>query len=924
MIFRSNERSEGSEIITEMNSIFAKNDFGMKSAIGELSLSKGSSTDTRNSVLFPDAVIFSDTNRLEPLMGWEFKMPEIPIDDFELVSNAKDKADRMNTGVFVLWNFQYSSVYIRKDDHTWGTAPDKTFTQCASTIKSRDDVFPNSVLWKSLLLDVLIYLNDELIADKFRSAPIEFNIGSYVQTISNKLTPLISNNYQQSTDTTLKPFMKKWFLEEKSELTKTSDRPSDAEIVTGFSKYVIIKWINRILFSHLIKQRHTSVKNILVQFSEDFNLLKLAENFNEIVNTTDFYTIFHVGRHESNLPDSVINNLNEFNLYLAQSDFSQSNDGFISKMLESIVDLSKRELMGLYTTPPNLAKLLTRLTIKNVDGDFADVTTGSGTIAREIIEYISEFRSLDYAHNHTWISDRYSYPLQIANLNITSYDSLNLKNIVFQKNALSMSEGEIIEITNPSNGEKELLPLPKFDYIISNLPFLSSNSRDIEDRLLLAPIAEKFTNLSDRSDLYQILIMKFEELLTDSPHARIGVITSNSWMKVQRDRRSFFKTLIEVYDVEYVISTNQGRWFKNADVVTSILVLKKKTTAPAKINFIALKKNPRLLSEDELNTLIDELKIDSPSEDYEVYRYTNDEVINAINLGMSLDSLFDNIDWMSHLKSKMIMMNDIFNNSRGVRTGGDAIFILPKTESHKIDSEYIYPMLRNSQQVQKYSFKESDVEHVYFYTSDTLEQIEEKGFTKTLDYLESISSSERALIRKNNPTITNWFNADQRPQYADFVTSINPEKRFFWAKMPKNLTVNQRVVAFVVKSPYREHLDLIHALLNSIPSLYMLISSGFGRALGVTDLTKDGIAHTSFMDPTILSQRSKDTILSAWNNVKNKDIQNLLEQLNTEEWINFNKTVLKAYGLEEELYYYISNSIKKTLTRRISAKNLNI
>ena len=74
-------------------------------------------------------------------------------------------------------------------------------------------------------------------------------------------------------------------------------------------------------------------------FSEDFNLLKLAENFNEIVNTTDFYTIFHVGRHESNLPDSVINNLNEFNLYLAQSDFSQSNDGFISKMLESIVDV---------------------------------------------------------------------------------------------------------------------------------------------------------------------------------------------------------------------------------------------------------------------------------------------------------------------------------------------------------------------------------------------------------------------------------------------------------------------------------------------------------------------------------------------------------------------------------------------------------
>lgn len=61
--------------------------------------------------LFPDIIIFNDEKRLSPVMGWELKMPDVPIDDEEFYNNAKDKADRMGASAFVLWNFQYCRVW---------------------------------------------------------------------------------------------------------------------------------------------------------------------------------------------------------------------------------------------------------------------------------------------------------------------------------------------------------------------------------------------------------------------------------------------------------------------------------------------------------------------------------------------------------------------------------------------------------------------------------------------------------------------------------------------------------------------------------------------------------------------------------------------------------------------------------------------
>ena len=908
-----NERSAGGELISEANLLFKQNTWKMKKAVGELSLKTKNAKDSRHQTLFPDLIIFEDENNLKPLVGWELKMPDVSIDDDEFVSNARDKADRLGTSVFVLWNFQYVSVYIRNNDKSWNNYPTVIFDKYKEILNSRLSVQSNPSVWKKQLYEILSYLNQCLIEEKFKGVSIEFNISSYVQTITNKLTPITADFIVKSGNHRLLNYIKQWVKTEKAELESIHSINTIEKYAESYAKNIIIKWINRLIFAHLLRENNNSVNKILVKFSENEDIFEFRDLLNSVVTTTDFYTILHVDDYEVILPKDVISNLNEFNLYLGNCDFSEVGITFTSKILESIVDTAKRELMGLYTTPKGLARYLVEITLEDSEGHFADFTAGSGTIAKFLMEKISEYKGIEYAHNHIWVSDKYSYALQAANLAITSRESMNFKNIVFQCDAIDISLGQEIYIVNPLTGETERLSIPKFNCIISNLPFISSNNRLGENQNLIRLVEEN--NIDNRADLYQILILKYKELLADSDKSKIGVIISNSWFKTQKGYKSFYKTLIDIFDIEFVITSNKGKWFDNADVVASIVVLKnKKVNYCNKVKFIGLNKNPSSCSKIELDELISNTILGRKTSEMSVQEYNNEEVLGFINIGMSLEALFDDVSWLREVLDKLICLNKIFNSSRGVRTGADKLFIM---EDIKVDNEYSYPILKNLNHIDKYIIEE--VNNYYFYTKNSIEDMRELGFEKTIGYLKSIENHPSAIIRKNKIK-DSWFKADQVPQYADFTTSINPERRFFWSKFENPTVVNQRVTAFRIKEQFKNDVDLIHALLNSSISLFLLMSSGFGRGLGVTDLTKDGISQSYFLNPNLLELKAKNKIIKCWNKVKNKNIEDILEQLNDQEWIKFNKIVLLEFGLQENVYDSVKSSIINLLKRRLSVK----
>lgn len=138
--------------------------------------------------------------------------------------------------------------------------------------------------------------------------------------------------------------------------------------------------------------------------------------------------------------------------------------------------------------------------------------------------------------------------------------------------------------------------------------------------------------------------------------------------------------------------------------------------------------------------------------------------------------------------------------------------------------------------------------------------------------------SEDALGRNGNTGALNWINRFQfavnntgeylsqvlsRPHSqryemsdsstADMVTIMNPGKRLFYSRFSEPTFVNQRLIGlrFIDDSTNRE---LCHALLNSMLEMFITEATGFGRGLGVLDISSKNIKQSYMFNPSLLTE----------------------------------------------------------------------
>lgn len=251
---------------------------------------------------------------------------------------------------------------------------------------------------------------------------------------------------------------------------------------------------------------------------------------------------------------------------------------------------------------------------------------------------------------------------------------------------------------------------------------------------------------------------------------------------------------------------------------------------------------------------------------------------------------------------------------RGSRTGADKLFI---TNGLKTDPEDSHPYLKTIKNINSLIAEPTD--QYFFYTTDTKTELIDKNHLETLNYINSISNSETARKQKNKHG-DKWYIAEDKPKYSDFVTTMNPDKRWFWAAFKDPIAINQRLVAAKLKSDYEDEKELIHALLNSVVSIYILCGSGFARADGVTDLTSDGIKRLNMLDPDLLTDTDKDEIVDSWKAIQNKAAVSIFDELEDPDWISFNKTVLEKYNIDPNVFEQAKAAIYKLVKRRDNIK----
>lgn len=914
-----NERSWAIELIGHINKSLQNKTLQISKAGGETTINNRSDKSEKSrKIMFPDILLYADSSKSKIIQGWELKLPDVPVTDETYIKDAQYKADILGLNSTLLWNFNQVVLYIKDENQSWSI---KHQWNDLSHIKTREDVATYQKDWINLLETILIQLNDFFVNGTIESNKLELVLSdtllaTLLEQNKNAVASFLEN--EAITNRLIKIHLDNWWKETKDEYYK--DEPSQ---YLAYSKVIVSNWIIKITFAHMIKRYHVPAK-IVEKINYDTPIEQATNIFKDLTNSIDFFTILSPIQFSELVPNGFWRDLTDYNAFLTDQGISELPQEILQTMLEKSIKGIRKEIIGQFTTPPKLAEILVKSTITNLAADVLEPCVGSGTIAKAALELKKESLSEIKAHETVWASDKFAFPLQIANLTLTDFSTFNIANKVFQSNVFDLKAGNEVKITNPSTGQEENYVVPEFDAIVSNLPFVAFENISQDEKAALTNLVKKIKDntgieLSKKSDLYTYIAAHLWDLLKEK--GRVGLILSNSWLGTLSGKE-FYALLNKLYHVEYILISGKKRWFQNAEVVTTMLILTKKELdeTPKDTRFGLLKVALDELDSKMTDDLTNHILADTPISEslIETQKYSFDEINNLLKFNISLNALFHNISWLANFKDVIIPLTSKFNIIRGMRRGWDPMFY--PDANHGIENEYLSRVIKNSKKITKL---EATTDNDAFCCSESLDNLLIKEHTGAYNWIKKFESGVNKtnkplveVLQKSAPKDGYWYEM-RDDSTAELVTTLNANKRLFYSKAEKPSFINQRLIG-LTRLNSNDDLELNHALLNSTFGLFFIEATGFGKGLGALDLSKEALSKTFILNADLLSETAKKNILHAFKPLKERSILNLEEELTQQDRLNFDKVVLTEFT-KDHLYSSVKQSLHSLYKARLTA-----
>lgn len=902
-IVRRNERSWAIVIISEIRTMLKGMNLKIKSAGGESTLSVNKKS------MFPDVLLYEDEAQNRILQGWELKMPDVLITDEAFIQDAARKATALDLNSFVIWNFTYGKLYVKNVN---GGFEEAKVWSGTNHIKSREDVTTYKAEWLPIIKDIVLTVNEFLIEGTILASSIETTISDGLMTeIIQRNKDLVAENLilEVGSNMTMESRLKVWWNAFHEEYDKDEN-----DMYSAYAKSILLNWINRIMFANTIKKYHNCAYKIdkidSTSTPSDGNAI-----IDEIIEQGDFYNIFKRLEYNEIVPKDTWIDIVDYNQFLVENKIEKIDQNVLQEILEKTVNIAKREIRGQYATPYCLADLLCQVTINNWNDECADLCAGTGTIARAIIKNKTKrLYNSEIAFTTTWIADKYAYPLQIANIAVTNMEALNIPLNIFQSDIFSVASKNKIEIKSPVDGSRIEKEIPYFGAIVSNLPFVEYNKIAADEIEYISKYRQQIRDNTGieftlgKTDLYNYLPFKLYELLKDG--GRLGIILSNSWLGTDIGKK-FFNALQYYYDIRAVVISNCRRWFKNADVVATLLILQKKEiikpNQSSKINFWMLNKDIEQLNSYEKETIVNSIVLGEEIDSIvvSVKNYSIEMIKKITDKGITLNALFHDVSWVNKLAECLIPIEEILIVKRGERRGWNDLFYPP--ENSGIESEYIKPVLKNPALLKLYTAQTDIVAFCCHKSKDELLQLGHLGALNWIEKFENIRNGTGKLLSEAlKRSGSFWYEMDDATK-ADFVTALNPDKRLFVSKFDESTFVDQRFTRMLMKNTNISK-DLLHALLNSLFGMFAIEAIGFGRGLGVLDASSTKLKNMYMINPQIISDTDALEIVELFDKIKNRNVMDTEDELKDADREVFDRKILKAIG-HEELYDAIKGSL---------------
>ena len=710
-------------------------------------------------------------------------------------------------------------------------------------------------------------------------------------------------------DTVLKNELNLWWRYAKN------DFPGEDNKLYVLARNNLLYLVNKFLLAHILKS-YQSEASIVDSIESTVSLEDGLKIFEKLSEKIDFWNVFQTLSFENHITQQVWNDLIEFNLFLRTLKFDAINKELLHDLIGHTINKNKRKFAGQFTTSVPLANILVSLSLTDTAGHSYDPTCGSGTIARSIYNKKKSSIGVDKAIETTWASDKFSLPLQIATFNMIDPEAMGKTIQVFKEDATKINIGDKINLRDPFNGEVKEVLVPEYSLIASNLPFvqqediqeLNPNIEDI-NAFIETTLGNPNAGLAGRTDLYGYLPFYFWKLLREG--GTLAIIVSNSWLGTAWGK-IFYETLKKFYKIKVVVTSGKGRWFENVKVITNLVILEKKSVSVVdnnKTKFIVTKKPIRDYSEEDVGEFValTSLRDEAIEEDIIISSYEQSEINAVLDFGLSLNSHFANISWVSNFVDKVISASDLFEVARGERSGWDDMFY-PGANSG-IEPEYLKSVLKTPRSIRRL-LTMPDAEA--FCCDKTIDQLERLGHTGAIAWIRQFEN----LTNGNGdplPTVlakanTHWYT--MKPDtMAEVVTNINFGDRLFFARFSEPTFVNQRLVR-LSKKVNDTNVVLCQALLNSTFGLFMLEAMGIGRGEGALDLSKDKIeADLKMINPNQYTQTQIEEIIQKYTALEARDIGTVNEELESSDRDELDNAILEPLGLLGHL-----EDIKKSLS----------
>lgn len=555
-----------------------------------------------------DLVIWKDRAAEFSFLTIELKTPQTPINDPVLFSDGIEKAKFWRAPYFVIWNMQEAELYQTPPKGGQLTPADaiKRWPTQPAVSKVEDWLRPDvAKVLRSQAISILEAAWGHSATGGLAGHSIDAEI--FVTRLSDSVGRLREILYKEIVNKTHTDAKIRRQINTIASEQGFKGFVEDVELaIAGQIGY---RLIGQILFYFAFRRKQPSLPALTIHYPQRIPEALLL--FWNEVRRYDYEALFRTESIDKlvAIPDHGQVLLRTLIEHLAAYDWASLTDDVLGAIFERLIPRGEQILLGQFYTPRHVADLLIAITIDGERPRVLDPGCGSGTFLMSAYDYLASRAGLKHKDllPLLWGFDLSPFAAELAAINLFRQDLSEFNNFprIVPGNFFDRAVGQPVDFPPPrisgENFKKIPVPIPHFECIVGNPPYLrSQNQDDLDDEYrtqLFTAAARVGVKAQEKSDLFAFFI--YHGLKFMNVGSRLGFVTPASWLT--SDYASALQNLLlgELRLVA-VVSSSAESFFPQVDVNTVLLIAEKidvKSAAQdASLCFVTLKQTISKLS----------------------------------------------------------------------------------------------------------------------------------------------------------------------------------------------------------------------------------------------------------------------------------------------------------------------------------------